>query len=220
MYLHSLFKHLPTTEREYLVSRSELKTYRRNERVCATDERIKKVCLVASGLLRVVVDEDVTTDFVREGDLYLHLEATEPTYVLVAALPTSVYFVPADDIWTICREYPQVALELLRLTIERVANLRKHLQQISSNTSEARIACAMHELTLLAPGRNGGYDKRISQGVIASYTALSREVVNRAMRDLQVRGLLRKDRNAVHLQMASKAGTPASLREEIGPPYL
>lgn len=42
MYLHSLFKHLPTTEREYLVSRSELKTYRRNEKVCATDERIEK----------------------------------------------------------------------------------------------------------------------------------------------------------------------------------
>ena len=57
----------------------------------------------------------------------------------------------------------------------------------------------LHQLTQLAPVREGGYDKRISQSMIASYSGLSREVVNKTMRDMEQRGLLRRDAHAVHV---------------------
>jgi len=57
----------------------------------------------------------------------------------------------------------------------------------------------LHQLTQLARVREGGYDKRISQSMIASYSGLSREVVNKTMRDMEQRGLLRSDAHAVHV---------------------
>ena len=57
----------------------------------------------------------------------------------------------------------------------------------------------LRQLTQLARVREGGYDKRISQSMIASYSGLSREVVNKTMRDMEQRGLLRRDAHAVHV---------------------
>ncbi|MDP9996317.1 CRP-like cAMP-binding protein [Variovorax boronicumulans] len=215
MSLHSLLKRLPLSEREFLVGRSELRTYRRGETLYAKGERSGQICLVATGLLRVVVDDDVTTDFVREGDFCLNLEMSEAALharaTLVAALPASVYFIPAKDIWAICRRHPSVASEFLRLVMNRIAKLRVHLQRISSLSSEPLITCVLHELTSLAPARKGGYDKRISQEVIASYAALSREIVNRTMRSLELRGLLWKDDHAVYLRMDASNAPRSSL---------
>ena len=215
MSLHSLLKRLPLSEREFLVGRSELRTYRRGETLYAKGERSGQICLVATGLLRVVVDDDVTTDFVREGDFCLNLEMSEAALharaTLVAALPASVYFIPAKDIWAICRRHPSVASEFLRLVMNRIAKLRVHLQRISSLSSEPLITCVLHELTSLAPARKGGYDKRISQEVIASYAALSREIVNRTMRSLELRGLLWKDDHAVYLRTDASNAPRSSL---------
>ena len=57
----------------------------------------------------------------------------------------------------------------------------------------------LRQLTQLARVREGGYDKRISRSMIASYSGLSREVVNKTMRDMEQRGLLRRDAHAVHV---------------------
>lgn len=218
MYLHNLLRHLPASEREFLVDRSEPRTYRRGETVYMRGERTGQICLVADGLLRVVVDDDVTTDFIREGDFCPDLAMTDvglhASCALVAALPTSVYFIPAEDIWSICRRHPSVALEFLALIMNRVAGLRGHLHRISSLPSETLIACVLHELTSLAPVDKGGYDKRISQGVIASYASLSREIVNKTMRNLELRGLLWKDDRAVYLRMDARTTQLPPLPEE------
>ena len=57
----------------------------------------------------------------------------------------------------------------------------------------------LRQLTQLARVREGGYDKRISQSMIASYSGLSREVVNKTMRDMESRGLVRRDNEAVYV---------------------
>ena len=57
----------------------------------------------------------------------------------------------------------------------------------------------LHQFTQLAPVREGGYDKRISQSMIASYSGLSREVINKTMRDMEQRGLVRRDDQGVHV---------------------
>ncbi|MGF6348939.1 Crp/Fnr family transcriptional regulator [Variovorax sp. W2I14] len=218
MYLHSLLKDLPASERELLISRSERKTYRRGETVAVRGERTGQICLVAAGLLRVVVDDDVTTDFIREGDFCLALETSDAgphtTAALVAALPASVYFIPAEDIWEICRRHPSVAFEFLALITNRISNLRLHLHRVSSLSSEPLITRVLHELTSLAPARQGGYDKRISQEVIASYAALSREIVNKTMRSLELRGLLWKDDHAVYLRMDPRNAPPSTLPDD------
>lgn len=96
-------------------------------------------------------------------------------------------------------KHPEILLALLKNGLKRKAMLRKHLRRVSCSASESLISRALNDLTQLAPAGVSGYDKRISQAVIASYTGLSREQVNKTMRDFEQRGLLTKDKHGVHI---------------------
>ncbi len=163
---------------------------------------------VASGLLRVVVsdsagNEEVTTDFVKRDEFFLASAFGEPPKgsgaSLVAALPSSVYVIPWQAFHRLCGNHPELLLGLVKTAVNQTVMLRKQLRRVSCSASEALISRALHELTLLAPAGNSGYDKRITQSVIASYTGLSREQVNKTMREFESRGLVQKDEAGVHV---------------------
>lgn len=210
MYLHPLIANVSQAERTALVQCSELRSYRRNETVLAADDWTDRVYCVANGLLRVVAHgkggahaTDVTTDFIRQDDFFLGPSFDDDNYqamqTLVAALPSSVYLVPVAAIRKLCSAYPDVAIGLLGLAMKRMTVIRNQLRRISALSSEDLVSRVLHQLTQLAPASSGAYDKRITQSVIASYSGLSREVVNKTMRDLEIRGLVRRDDIGVHV---------------------
>jgi CRP/FNR family cyclic AMP-dependent transcriptional regulator len=207
MYLHPLISELPPAERSALVKRSELRSYKRNEVVVAFGEKTSNIYCIASGLARVVVpagdDEGVTTEFVRQDDFFMGPSMTASTYhadaSLIAALPTTVYLVPSVVMTELCLKYPNVSLGLFELARKRLVLLRAQLRRIGSQSSEKLISRILHELTQIAPTASGGYDKRITQSVIASYSGLSREQVNKTIRDLEGRGLVTKDADGVNV---------------------
>ncbi|WP_422087261.1 Crp/Fnr family transcriptional regulator [Variovorax sp.] len=208
MYLHPLIANVPPAERAALVQCSELRSYRRNDVVLTADEWTDRIYCVAGGLLRVVAHGredggDVTTDFIRQDDFFLSPSFTEDRYqamqTLVAALPSSVYLVPVAAVRKLCSQYPEVAIGLLGLAMKRMSVIRGQLRRISALSSEDLVSRVLHQLTQLAPAVTGGYDKRITQSVIASYSGLSREVVNKTIRDLESRGLVRRDEHGVHV---------------------
>jgi len=208
MYLNALVSGVPALERAALVQASELRSYRRNETVLAVDEWTDRFYCVANGLLRVVAhgrggSGDVTTEFIRRDDFFLGSSFTEDrhqaTQTLIAALPSSVYLIPIAAMRKLCERHPQMALALLDIAMKRVSVMRGQLRRISALSSEDLVSRVLHQLTQLAPASTGGYDKRITQSVIASYSGLSREVVNKTMRDLESRGLVRRDDYAVHV---------------------
>lgn len=65
--------------------------------------------------------------------------------------------------------------------------------------AEDLVMRVLYQLTRLAPVGPGGYDKRITQSVIASYSGLSREMVNKIMRTMESRGLVRRDEDGIHV---------------------
>jgi CRP/FNR family cyclic AMP-dependent transcriptional regulator len=208
MYLHPLIASVPPDERAAFVQRIELRSYRRNEVVLGADAWTDRVYCVANGLLRVVVQGsedsgDVTTDFIRQDDIFLNSalidERYQPGATLIAALPTSLYLVPTLELRALCDRFPAVTMGLLEVVMKRTTVLRRQIRQISSASSERLISRILHELTVLAPGTGGGYDKRITQSVIASYSGLSRMQVNKTMRDLERRGLVRRDEHGVYV---------------------
>jgi CRP/FNR family cyclic AMP-dependent transcriptional regulator len=208
MYLNTLVSGLPHAERAALVQASELRSYRRNETVLAVDEWTEHLYCVGSGLLRVVAHgrgtgADVTTEFIRRDDFFLGSSFTEDrhqaTETLIAALPSSVYLIPIVAMRKLCERHPQVTLALLDLALKRVGLMRGQLRRVSALSSEDLVSRVLHQLTELAPAKTGGYDKRITQSVIASYSGLSREVVNKTMRDMESRGLVRRDDHGVHV---------------------
>jgi len=215
MYLHALVADLPQAERAALVQATELRSYRRNDVVLAVDEWTDRFYCVASGLLRVVAhgrgssSGDVTTDFIRKDDFFLGASFNEDRYqagqTLVAALPSSVYLIPVSAMRRLCALHPEVVLTLLSLAMKRMSAMRGQLRRISSLSSEDLVGRVLHQLTQLAPATTGGYDKRITQSVIASYSGLSREVVNKTMRNMEDRGLVRRDAHGVHVPEAFAA---------------
>lgn len=208
MYLNTLVSGLPPAERAALVQASELRSYRRNETVLAVDEWTDRFYCVASGLLRVVAhgragSGDVTTEFIRRDDFFLGSSLSEDrhqsTQTLIAALPSSVYLVPISAMRKLCERHPHVAMALLDIAMKRMNLMRGQLRRISALSSEDLVGRVLHQLTQLAPATTGAYDKRITQSVIASYSGLSREVVNKTMRDMENRGLVRRDDDGVHV---------------------
>jgi len=209
MYLHPLIAPLPDNERASLVQSCELRNYRRNDVVLAVDQTSEHVYCVATGLLRVVVhgstgeSEGVTTDFVSKDDFFFSPSLNDERYVaqstLIAALPSSVYLIPISVLHRICTLYPRVAVGLLDLAVKRISMVHGQLRRISSLSPVELVGRVLHELTQLAPAGTDGYDKRITQAVIASYAGLSREGVNKAMRELENRGLVRRDEEGVHV---------------------
>ncbi|WP_285409987.1 Crp/Fnr family transcriptional regulator [Variovorax sp. efr-133-TYG-130] len=198
------------TDRKALIQCSEFRSYRRNDLVIEADEWTDRTYWVTGGLLRVVArcsagSGDVTTDFIRGGDLFYGPLLSDGSYQavssLVAALPSSVYIVPVAAVRALCSKNPEMAMALIDLTTKRMGLLRRQMRRISSLPAAALVSGVLHELTELAPVSSGGYDKRITQSVIASYSGLSREVVNKTMRDLESRGVVRRDGLGIHVRL-------------------
>jgi len=196
------------TDRKALIQCSEFRSYRRNDLVMEADEWTDRMYCVTGGLLRVVArgragNADVTTDFIRRGDLFHGPVLSDDRYqavsALVAALPSSVYLVPVAAVRELCSKHPEMALGLVDLTLKRMGLLRRQMRRISSLPAAALVSRVLDELTQLAPVSSGGYDKRITQSVIASYSGLSREVVNKTMRELESRGVVRRDGQGIHV---------------------
>ncbi|MFM9923395.1 Crp/Fnr family transcriptional regulator [Variovorax sp. H27-G14] len=214
MYLHPLMAGLPPAERAALARSSRPRSYKRNEPILLTGESTDQIYCVASGLLRVVTPArdhgaDVTTEFIRRDDFFfdlsLHEDRYSATQTLIAALPSSVYLLPIATMRGLCTRHPEVALGLLRLAMKRTDMLRVQLKRVSGLSSEDLVRRVLHQLTHLAPAGAGGYDKRITQAVIASYSGLSREVVNKTMRDFESRGLVRREEDGVHVSADNSA---------------
>jgi len=225
MYLHPLLAKMPPAEREALIKRSEFRSYRRSETVMAAQEWTDCIYCVTSGLLRVVEhgsdpSGDVTTDFIRRNDFFLGPSLGEDRYVarqtLVAALPSSAYLIPIPVARKLCEDHPEVAMGLFEFAATRIRALRSQLRKISALSSEDLVSRVLHQLTQLAPASTGGFDKRITQAVIASYTGLSREVVNKIMRDMESRGLVWRDEHAIHVP-ADFASTDIGGLQASGP---
>ncbi|MBN8753877.1 MULTISPECIES: Crp/Fnr family transcriptional regulator [Variovorax] len=227
MYLHPLLAKLPAAERDMLVQSSELCSYRRNAHVLVAGEWTDHIYCVANGLLRVVAPSgndgmEVTTDFIRPDDFFLGPSLSEDRYQtkqgLIAALPSSVYRVPAAALRKLCAKHPEVALGLLGLAMKRMSGIRGQMRSVSSLTSEDLVSRVLRQLTYLAPAGAGRYDKRITQSVIASYSGLSREVVNKTMRELEGKGLVRRDEDGIHVlpEFSEVLGQPRAFGKSTG----
>jgi len=208
MYFHFLLSELPKDERDALIRQSKVRSCKRNEVLLTAGETSNFVYLVGSGLIRVVEvggpdKDEVTTDFVRSGDIYLGASLEDNSYVasstLVAALPSVIYQIPITVVREICLKSPDFSIKLLQMVMKRIGSLRGQLRRVSAMNAEDIVRRVLHELTQLAPAEGGGFDRRISQGVIASYTGLSRSMVNRTMKDMEDRGLLERVNDGVRV---------------------
>lgn len=208
MYLNSIFASLSQSERLALIARCEVRSYRRNEKVLTASDQAEFFYYVADGLLQIVAQGangsrpfSVTTEFLKRGDFFLnssfHDLGNEVMQTLVAVLPTAVWLLDASELRNLCNSHPKVVLGMLEHCTKRANMISDHLASISSLSAEELVSRVIEKLTIFAPA-SGSYDKRISQSVIASYTGLSRGVVNKTIRKLKDRSAFCHDENSAN----------------------
>lgn len=190
----------------------QLRSYRRNEKVLKIGGSTDVVPFVNHGLLHVVAEGsdggEITTDFIGSGGFYsesiLNVGAYCPSHSVVATLPSSVYLIPISAVHKLLQKSPKSAIFFLTDAIKRTNLVRAHFRQVSSLTSSQRVWYGLCQLLSYAPTSEGGYDKRITQRVIASYLGLSRGVVNKEMRRFEAEGVLRRDALSVKILNAAR----------------
>ena len=198
MYLHPLFAPLSRADRDSLRDATELLTYKRHQVVKTAGEPCQHVYCVATGLLRVARYSLPATGLGRR-----HFACAATT---IAALPSVIYAAPIKHIRALCAKYPALPLGLLEVEARRIGMLRTQLRRVTTSSATKIVGRVLHELTQWAPAGRGGYDKRITQTIIASYSGISREMVNKTMKDMESRGLVTKDAQGIHVP-ASFAST-------------
>ena len=215
MYLHPLFTPLSQADRDALRNATELLTFKRHQVMKTAGEACQHVYCVATGLLRVAryssdSGEEVTTDFIQRSDFFLPPTWDEDSFespaTTIAALPSVIYAAPVRHIRGLCAKYPALPMGLLELEARRIGMLRTQLRRVTTSSATKIVGRVLHELTQWAPAGSDSYDKRITQSVIASYSGISREMVNKTMKEMESRGLVTKDDQGIHVP-ASFAST-------------
>lgn len=201
MYIHPLLASLPEATRKAVSAAAVLRSFRKNEIVLESGQQTEFVYCVGAGLLRVVSsgsgDADLTTHFLKPNEVHVGPNFTDRDYradvTLLAALPSSVYMIPRRYLRRLCEAYPAVALGLLEMKLQRIAAMGRQMRRVATLSAEQIVGRALYDLTQEASDGTRVLDKRIPQSVIASYAGLSRPVVNRVIKEMEERGLLRRE---------------------------
>ena len=221
MYLNPYLKTVPAAEREAFSQLCEQRTFRRKEVVLEAGTWVPYGVCVGSGLLRLEVQGSdgagVTTEFLRQHEIFWEYSERRFFYqssvTLVAALPTHVFLVPLEALNRLVERHPSVVRAMAAQLINHLQQLRTQFRRVTTRSPEDVVARILHELTELAPAGDGVYDKRITQAVIASYAGLSREQVNKTMRELEARGLLKREDAGMRVPPSFGSTTPGELMD-------
>lgn len=205
MFLHPLLADLPVDEKSALVQACKPVFKKKNETVVHAGQVVDFMLVVATGVLRVeTIGSDgklSTTGFLGPNDVYLESldgPAQPAKSAVIAALNSSVHLVPLAALRDVVERHPkQFTFKLIQVLLDDIQKLRKQLRRITAASPEAVVGRTLYELTSVAGAGPNTLDKRITQSTIAAYAGLSRERVNRTMRELEAKGLIKRGNEGI-----------------------
>lgn len=209
MFFHPLFQPLPDDVRRTLSQRSRMVTLKKGDVLAEAGQRCADVFLVSNGKVRVDSGDaglpKATTGFLTAQDFFVE-DVTADSYVLqsslTAVLHSTVQLLPLPLLRNACLQHPQVLLAAIDLVNQRVQDLRKQLRRLTTQESEVVIGRALYELSDEGPNGRRILSRRITQTALASYVGMSREQVNKKMRELELKGLIRRVEEGYELDPA------------------
>jgi CRP/FNR family transcriptional regulator, cyclic AMP receptor protein len=199
MFRHPLFSSLQAAEREAVEAQIRTLAVKHDQILVNAGQGCADVFLVLSGKVRVETPSDdgtaSLTGFLQPGELYLET-VLAPMYqtsnTLRAALDTTVQAVPVPMVQAIFRKYPQVGLLVLQASLNQVMKLRRQLRRLKVEPVRTQVARAMYESAEALPNGHRVLDRKITQSDIAEVTGLSREQVNKSVKQLSESQLVRR----------------------------
>lgn len=98
-----------------------------------------------------------------------------------------------NDLETVLREYPQVALNVIHVLSQRVRQLVSLVEDLSFRQVTSRVAKMLIEYA----GDGGGDRPRLTQQEMAAMIGTAREMVGRSLKSLEEDGVIKIDRHRI-----------------------
>jgi CRP/FNR family transcriptional regulator, dissimilatory nitrate respiration regulator len=116
----------------------------------------------------------------------------------VAIAPTRALFVPRADVFDLCRRRPAVALAILEVMAQRVRRFASLVSDLAFRPIPARLARYLGDTAVsypVAPGTE--LDLRLTQAQLAARLGTVRELVARALSQLEESGVIARKRGRI-----------------------
>lgn len=165
--------------------------------------------MVASGRVRVTRDtidgREITVDIAAPGDVIgpLHTHPSQVEDSAWAMETTCAFFLPAVALAKVVEEYPPMALAMLRMQQERLAQAREREIGQSTRTVEQRVAAVLQNLAAKLGQEQGDgstlLQVRLRRDDIAGIAGTTLESASRAMSKMKRNGLIDSGREWVSI---------------------
>lgn len=179
--------------------------YPKNSVILFEDDPGDALYIVSTGQVKVVlIGEDgreVILSVLGDGDFFgeMSLIDDEPRSAHVIAMQDSHLLVlRRDDFQSQLEQHPKVALELLRVLVQRLRRADEKIGGLVLLDVNGRVA----QLLLNLAEESGGpkITRKLTHHTIAQMIGSSRETVSRAMRELVERGLIDVSRREITIK--------------------
>ena len=219
------FRNLPAAELARLARRCRQRSLRRGEHAFEAGDACRGLLVVAAGAVEM---RQVSP---RGREQVLHAEGAGATlgeaplfdgqgYIAsaVAVEPTRLVFIPREAVLDLCRRHPAVALSMLESMarrIRRFAGLVEDLafRQVTERLARHLEASAAASGAPVSPGTV--VDLLLTQEQLAARLGTVRELVSRALAQLERAGAIKRSRSGIvirdpgRLAEAARGGAPA-----------
>jgi len=194
------FSDLDIAELESIAGLIFEKTADRAEMVLLEGESAANLYFVASGVVKVfktsAEGKEQILSIVRPGESLNDVPIFDggPNPVSALAMgPVLLYGIKRNDMETILRDHPQVALNVIKVLARRVRHLVSLVEDLSFKHVIGRVA----KILLEHVGGEMGRGPRLTQQEMAAMAGAAREVVGRSLKALEEEGAIKLDRHRI-----------------------
>ncbi len=192
----SLFAGLPETTLDSIGKRLERRSFRKGTALLMAGENSGIVFIVQSGLVRIVTSnrsgENVLLGLLGPGEIIGEISALDNlahSADVVADEDCICWCLPADALHEYLRLFPEMAINLLCMTVKRVRNTTERITMLSTQDCTGRVAQQLlifaHQCGVDLPNGVIEIPLSVTQGDIAALTGVSRQSVNAAFKQLR-----------------------------------
>lgn len=205
----SLFSNLTEEELVQLAQIARERRFDRNQVIFYEGDLGGSLYIIAKGTVKIVMMADDGREHIlgllHAGDFFgeISLIDGQPrSATAIAQDKVSIVMVSRDDFVRLLRENPEMSLKIMVTLCERLRKTDKHVESLAFLSAPGRVAqvllnwCERH-----ADGSSTDIviPHKMTRQEFASIAGTSRETLTRVLMDLQDDGLIRLEKNEIHI---------------------
>ena len=192
------------------------KRYDRGEMLLLEGEAATALYFVASGAVKVfktsAEGKEQILSIIHPGETFNEVpvfNGGKNPASAQAMVPVTLYGIRKNDLEVMLRNYPQMALNVIKV----MANRLRHLISLVEDLSFRRVIGRVARILLDYAGNGAAPGSRLTQRDMAAMAGTAREVVSRSLKTLEEDGIIRIERHRIIIK------NKEALTKMVGPSF-